>query len=101
MKAACADQPIGALSGENGSVMPFDRDNPLWVRAEAVGKAPKLWAWAIYRGGDRFLITRSRPDYHEHADALAAGLKAAGNVGRRLRTQVVVEDSNHFHRKSA
>jgi hypothetical protein len=77
--------------------MPFDRDNPLRVRAEAVGKAPKLWAWAIYRGSDRFLITRSRPDYYERANALEAGLKAAGDIGRRLRTEVVVEDTNRIH----
>ena len=81
--------------------MPFDRDIALMVRAEAVGKAPKLWAWAIYRDGDRFLITRSRPDYYERADALEAGLKAAGDVGRRLRTEVVVEDANRTHRVPA
>lgn len=81
--------------------MPFDRDNPLRVRAEAVGKAPKLWAWAIYRDANRFLIARSQPEYRDRADALDAGLKAATEVGRRLRTGIVVEDANHPHRASA
>lgn len=64
--------------------MPFDRSHPLNVRTEATGEAPLAWAWAIYRGADRFLILRSRPEYEDHADALEAGLKAATDIGRRL-----------------
>lgn len=71
--------------------MPFDRNEPLRVRAEAVSTGPAPWAWAIYRGVDRFLIVRSRPEFQEPAEALDAGLKAAGDVGNRLRAEVIVE----------
>lgn len=81
--------------------MPFDRDNPLKVQAEAAGKAPKLWAWAIYRGPNNFLITRSRPEYRERADALEAGLKAAVDIGRRLRAEVMVENAASTQRAPA
>jgi hypothetical protein len=81
--------------------MPFDRDDPLRVEAEAVGEASTPWAWAIYRGVNRFLIIRSRAEYHDRADALDAGLKAAVDVGRRLRTEVVVEDADRVHRAPA
>jgi hypothetical protein len=74
--------------------MPFDRNDPLRVQVEAVGKAPKVWAWAIYRGTNRFLITRSRPEYRERADALEAGFKAAAGVGRRLRAEVAIGDAD-------
>jgi hypothetical protein len=73
--------------------VPFDRDNPLRVQAEAVGEAPTLWAWAIYRGANRFLIARSRPEYRERADALAAGVKAAETVGHRLKVEIVLEEA--------
>jgi hypothetical protein len=53
------------------------------------------WAWAIYRGTDRFLIARSRPEYQERTEALDAGLRAAVDVGRRLRVEVVTEDVGH------
>ena len=73
--------------------MPFDRTEPLQVQVEAIGEAPTPWAWVIYRGAHRFLIARSRPEYRERADALAAGLKAAVEVGHRLRVEVVTQDT--------
>ncbi|MGU3661746.1 hypothetical protein [Methylobacterium fujisawaense] len=73
--------------------MSYDRNDPLTVRAEAVGAAPVPWAWAIYRGPDGPLILRSRPEYGERADALRAGAQAAGEVGRRLRAEIVVEEA--------
>ena len=81
--------------------MPFDRSAPLTVYVEPVGKAPKSWAWAIYRGANGFLITRSRPEYRERTDALEAGLKAAADVGRRLRVGVVAAEASHAQRVSA
>ena len=71
--------------------MPYDRSVPLSVQTEATGKAPTAWAWAIYRGAERFLILRSRPKYVNRADALEAGLRAAADVGRRLGAEVVLE----------
>lgn len=81
------------MSGDRatGRVLPFDRSEPLRVRAEAVSTGLTPWAWAIYRGADQFLIVRSRADYRERAEALDAGLKAAGYVGNRLRAEVIVE----------
>lgn len=81
------------MSGDHaaGRVLPFDRSEPLRVRAEAVSTGPTPWAWAIYRGTERFLIVRSRAEYREPAEALDAGLKAAGDVGNRLRAEVIVE----------
>lgn len=81
--------------------MPFDRSHPLNVHAEATGEAPLAWAWAIYRGADRFLILRSRPEYEDRADALEAGLKAASDVGRRLRAEVVFEELELFDHEPA
>ena len=72
--------------------MPFDRNEPLRVRAEAIDTGLTPWAWAIYRGANQFLIVRSRPEYHQRIEALQAGLKAAGEVGQRLRAEVVFED---------
>ncbi|GJD31103.1 hypothetical protein PMNALOAF_2356 [Methylobacterium adhaesivum] len=72
--------------------MPFDETAPLEVRAEAAGGGAKRWAWAIHRGADRCLIVRSRPEYRDRAQALEAGLMAAGGVGARLRADVVVRD---------
>jgi hypothetical protein len=72
----------------------FSRAEPLRVHAEVTGEAPTLWAWAIYRGTDRFLIARSRPEYQERNEALEAGLRAAVDVGRRLRVEVVTEDAD-------
>ena len=72
--------------------MPFDRNEPLRVRAEAADTGLTPWAWAIYRGAHQFLIVRSRPEYHQRIEALQAGLKAAGEVGQRLRAEVVFED---------
>jgi hypothetical protein len=82
-----------SVSTENqaGRATPFDRSQPLTVRAEAVIGEPMPWAWAIYRGPDRVLIVRSRPDFGDPAAALDAGLEAAGRVGNRLRTEVVAE----------
>lgn len=77
---------------------PFDRAEPLRVQAEAIGGASAPWAWAIYRGAGHFLIARSQAKYGERADALQAGLKAAELVGRRLRVEVVVEDSSGTQR---
>ena len=74
--------------------MLFDRQTVLSVQAEATGNAPKLWAWVIYRGAERFLITRSRPEYRERADALEAGFKAARDVSRRLRVDVAAGDAD-------
>ena len=74
-----------------GRVLPFDRSEPLRVRAESVSTGPTPWCWAIYRGADRFLIVRSRAEYQEPAEALDAGLKAAGHVGNRLRTEIIIE----------
>lgn len=90
-----AQPPNGLPGAENG--MPFNRDDRLRVRAEAVGTTPKPWVWAIYRGTDRFLITRSRPEYRERDEALEAGLKAAADVGRRLHTEVVAEEAERAH----
>jgi hypothetical protein len=73
--------------------MSYDRNDLLTVRAEAVGIAPVPWAWAIYRGPPRLLILRSRPEYHERADAVQAGLKVAGEVARKLRAPVIVEEA--------
>jgi hypothetical protein len=81
--------------------MPFDRTAPLTVHAEATGKAPSPWAWAIYRGANRFLITRSRPEYRERVDALEAGFKAAADVGRRLRAEIVVQDAGFARQEPA
>lgn len=69
--------------------MTYGRDAQLNVLIEPVGSAPKLWAWAIYRGSDRFLILRSRPEYHEYDAALEAGLKAAADVSR-LQARIIV-----------
>lgn len=71
----------------------FDRTTPLRVRAEAVGEKPTPWAWAIYRGTPLFLIARSRPEYRKRTDALEAGSKAATDVGRRLRTEIIEEET--------
>ncbi|MFF8803157.1 MULTISPECIES: hypothetical protein [Bacteria] len=73
--------------------MSHDPTDLLTVRAEAVGIAPMPWAWAIYRGPPRLLILRSRPEYHERAEAVQAGLKVAGEVARKLRAPVVVEEA--------
>lgn len=73
--------------------MSYDRSDLLTVRAEAIGGAPVPWAWAIYRGPHSLLILRSRPEYREHADALQAGLRAASEVGRKLRAPVIVEEA--------
>ena len=73
--------------------MSFDRTQPLWVQAEKNGEASTPWTWAIYRGADRFLIARSRPEYSERTSALEAGLKAAARVGQRLRVEVMAEDA--------
>jgi hypothetical protein len=81
--------------------MPFDRNATLRVHAEAIGDVSKPWAWAIYRGTSRFLITRSRPEYRERVDALEAGFKAAKDVSRRLRVEVVTEDANRTQRTPA
>lgn len=72
--------------------MPFDQTAPLEVRAEAAGGGAKPWSWAIHRGANRCLIVRSRPEYRDRAEALEAGLKAAGGVGARLGAEVVVHD---------
>lgn len=72
--------------------MPGEEVDRLTVRAEAVGAPPIPWAWAIYRGIHPLLILRSRPEYRERADALKAGSKAAGEIGRRIRAPVVVEE---------
>ena len=74
-----------------GRATPFERSQPLTVRLEAIGIEPTPWAWAIHRGANRVLIVRSRPEYWDPAAALDAGLKAAGAIGNRLRTQVIVE----------
>lgn len=73
--------------------MPFDRNEPLKVRAEAADTGLTPWAWAIYRGANQFLIVRSRHEYRQRIEALQAGFKAAGEVGQRLRVEVVVEDA--------
>ena len=73
--------------------MPFNRNDPLRVRAEAAGNDLTPWAWAIYRGANQFLIVRSRPEYRQRIEALQAGLKAAGEVGQRLRVEVVAEEA--------
>ena len=69
----------------------FDRSAPLTVRADAEGKAPTPWAWTIHRGAGRFLIVRSRPEYRDRTEALAAGMAAAADIGRRLRVAVATE----------
>jgi hypothetical protein len=74
-----------------GRATPFDRSQPVTVRAEVINGEPTPWAWAIYRGPDRVLIVRSRPEFRDPAAALDAGLEAAGRVGNRLRTEVIVE----------
>lgn len=74
--------------------MLFDKEACLSVQAEATGKPPKLWARIIYLGDERFLITRSQPEYRNCADVVEAGFKAAIYVGRRLRTEVVIEDAD-------
>ena len=79
------------IEDQAGRATPFDRSQPLRVRAEAIGSEPTPWGWAIYRGANRVLIVRSRPDYQDEAGALDAGLKAAGVIGNRLRTEVIVE----------
>lgn len=81
--------------------MPFDRNEPLRVRAEAAGSDLTLWAWAIYRGANQFLIVRSRPEYHQRVEALQAGLRAAGEVGQRLCVEVVAEDAEPIPQESA
>lgn len=73
--------------------MSYDRNDLLKVRAEPIGADPVPWAWAIYRGPDDLLILRSRPEYVERADALRAGAQAAGEVGRRLRAEIIVEEA--------
>ena len=92
-RAACLGQVNDVLS-EARCVMSFDRNATLRVYAEAIGEASKPWAWAIYRGTGRFLITRSRPAYRERADALEAGFKAARDVSRRLRVDVAAGDAD-------
>ena len=81
--------------------MPFDRNEPLRVRAESAGTGLTPWAWAIYRGANQFLIVRSRPKYRQRIEALEAGHKAAGEVGQRLRAEVVVEDAELASQESA
>ena len=76
----------------NERIMPFDQAAPLEVRTEAPGKGTKPWAWSIHRGANRCFIVRSRPEYRDRAEALEAGLKAAGGVGARLGAEVVVRD---------
>ena len=73
--------------------MPFDRRAPLNVHAEAMDKGQTAWGWAVYRGSERFLILRSRPDYPDRSDALAAGFEAAKDIGRRLGVEVVSDDA--------
>ena len=80
--------------------MTFSRAKPLRVHVEATGEALTPWAWAIYRGVDCFLIARSRPEYQERTEALEAGLRAAVDVGRRLRVEVVTEDADRTPRAS-
>ncbi len=72
--------------------MPFDQTAPLEVWAEAAGDGATSWAWSIHRGANRCLMVRSRPEYRDRAEALEAGLKAAGGVGARLGAEVVVRD---------
>jgi len=79
------------IEDQVGRGTPFDRSQPLRVRAEAIGSEPTPWGWAIYRGVNRVLIVRSCPEYRDPAAALDAGLKAAGVIGNRLRTEVIVE----------
>ncbi|MFF8802869.1 MULTISPECIES: hypothetical protein [unclassified Methylobacterium] len=72
--------------------MPVDQTAPLEVGIEAAGDGVQRWAWAIHREANRCLIVRSRPEYRDRAEALEAGLKAAGGVGARLGAEVVVRD---------
>lgn len=44
----------GHVSTHRMARQPFDRTAPLKVQAEEIGEAPTPWAWAIYRGADRF-----------------------------------------------
>jgi hypothetical protein len=64
-----------------------------YLEADSVTQRMFKWAWAIYRGANQFLIVRSRPEYHQRIEALQAGLKAAGEVGQRLRAEVVFDDA--------
>ena len=52
----------------------------------------QAWAWAIYRGADHFLITRSQAEYRERAEALDAGIKAAETIGQWLHVEIVKEE---------
>ena len=86
------DLPCDDLS-EAGYIMPSDRNEPLRVRAEAADTGLTPWTWAIYQGANQFLIVRSRPEYRQRIEAPQAGFKAAGEVGQRLRAEVVLEDA--------
>jgi hypothetical protein len=71
----------------------FDRSEPLMVGAEVDGLASTPWAWTVHRGAGRFVILRSRPEYRDRAEAMAAGVEAAVHIGRRLRVEVITEDT--------
>jgi hypothetical protein len=74
--------------------MPFGGRAHLYVRTDATDDRPAIWAWAVYGGSDRFLILRSRPACAVCSEALAAGLEAVKDIGRRLGTEVAaVEDA--------
>jgi hypothetical protein len=72
--------------------MPHGKPTSLQIQAEAIGEKPLEWAWAIYCGTDRFLITRSRAEFSSRAEALEAGGTAAVDVARKLRIHIVEQD---------
>ena len=77
------------------TVTPLDRDDTL--KTEAIGKASKFRARAIYRGDDGILIVRSRREWCERAGAHETGHKAADSLGCRLRIEIVIEDADRAH----
>lgn len=74
--------------------MPHGKPTSLQIQAEATGEKPLEWAWAIYCGTDRFLITRSRAEFSSRTEALEAGEAAANEVARRLRIETVKQDAD-------
>lgn len=74
--------------------MPHGKLTSLQIQAEAAGEEPLEWAWAIYRGTDRFLITRSRAEFSSRAGALDAGGTAAVEVAQKLRIHIIEPDAD-------
>lgn len=71
----------------------FDKRAPLYVRAKAKdeGLTAGRWAWAVSRKNERFLIVPLRPDYADRSVALAGGLEASKDIGRRHGVGVMLE----------